>query len=266
LIRAAIIGASGRMGRELLRAAAVTAELTVTGALARPGSPCLGADAGRMAGSAALGVPLTADLPAALEQADVAIDFSVAAATAASVAACRAAGKALLLGTTGHAPGVDTLLDEAACDIPLLVAANTSLGIALLTELVRLAARALPESFDIEIIEAHHRAKRDAPSGTARALARAAAEGRGVTAPEASPELSRQGPRPGGAIGFAVVRAGDIAGEHTVLLAGDGEQLSLSHRVSDRRVFALGAVKAALWLVGQPPGRYGMQDLIELKQ
>lgn len=266
MVRAVIIGASGRMGRCLVRAAGESSELKVSAAVTWAGSPSLGQDAGVLAGIAAVQVPVTADLPQALARADVAIDFSRGEATAASVAACRAAGKALLLGTTAWPAEVVPLLEAAAREIPLLVAANTSLAVAVLAALVETAARSLPQSFDIEVLEAHHRAKRDAPSGTAVALGRAAARGRGVPLPEAHPELRRSAARRPDEIGFAVMRGGDLAGEHTVLFAGDGEQLLLTHRATDRMVFARGAVTAALWLVRQPPGLYAMRDLLESKQ
>lgn len=254
------------MGRTLVRVASELPAMRITGAIASAGSASLGRDAGVLAGIEPLGIEVTSDLPAALAAADVAIDFSQPHATRANILACRAARKALLIGTTGFAAeltGPD--LDAAAGDIPLLVAPNTSLGVALLTELVRRAARALPAEFDIEIIEAHHRLKRDAPSGTALALARAAGEGRGLAPPEALAGSSggRIGPRRQGEVGIAVVRGGDIIGEHTVLFAGSGEELRLSHRAGDRAVFARGALRAALWLRGQPPGRYGMNDIVQ---
>jgi 4-hydroxy-tetrahydrodipicolinate reductase len=263
VIRAVIIGAAGRMGRALLKAAAGFPELTISGAIVRTGSPA--PDPGVLAGAASLGVALSTDLAAALEQADVAIDFSSPAAAAATLAACRAAHVGLLLGTTGLPAELEPQLAAAAHDIPLLRAANTSLGVTLLAELVRLAASRLPESFDIEIIEAHHRAKRDAPSGTALALGAAAAQGRGIPPPDGR-SAGRQGPRPPGEIGFAVVRGGDIVGEHTVLMAGDGEQLCLTHRATDRMIFARGALQGALWLARQPPGSYTMRDLLQLNQ
>jgi 4-hydroxy-tetrahydrodipicolinate reductase len=266
MTRALIIGAAGRMGRALLKAAPEFQALTVTGALVRPGSDTLGQDAGSAAGQPSLGLPLTADLPAALARCDVAIDFSSPQAASATLAACRAAGTALLIGTTGLAPALTAQLQEVARDIALLAAPNTSLAVTVLTELTRLAARSLPASFDIEIIEAHHRAKRDAPSGTALALGRAAAQGRSVPAPTGELPAGRPGPRPGGQIGFAVVRAGDIVGEHTVLMAGEGEQLALTHRATDRAVFARGAWHAALWLARQPPGLYAMRDVLQLNQ
>jgi 4-hydroxy-tetrahydrodipicolinate reductase len=202
-------------------------------------------------------VPIISDLSRALAEADVAIDFSSAAATRTNLAACRAARKPLLIGTTGFAAELDGAFAAAARDIPLLVAANTSLGVTLLLELVRIAARALPPAFDIGILDTHHRSKQDAPSGTALALGAAAREAR---------QAARDGAHREGDVGFASVRAGDIVGEHTVLFAGPGEQLSLTHRATDRGIFALGALAAALWLQSRPPGRYTMRDLLGQKQ
>lgn len=268
--RAVIIGVSGRMGQALVRVASELPAVRITGALASTGSASLGRDAGVLAGMERLGVEVTSgDLSAKLAAADVAIDFSQPHATRANIAACRAAGKPLLIGTTGFAAEVtEAELDAAARDIPLLIAPNTSLGVALLMELVRRAARALPPEFDIEIIEAHHRMKQDAPSGTALALGRAAGEGRGLAPAEAlsGTSTARVGPRRQREIGFAVVRGGDIVGEHTVLYAGPGEELRLSHRATDRAIFARGALRAAMWLLRQPPGRYGMSDIIASDQ
>jgi 4-hydroxy-tetrahydrodipicolinate reductase len=254
------------MGRALVRGACEHPQMRITGAIASAGSASLGQDAGVLAGMEPIGVAVSSDLSAVLGAADVVIDFSRPHATRANIVACRAARKPLLLGTTGFASEVtEAELDAAAHEIPLLIAPNTSVGVALLVELVRRAARALPAEFDIEIIEAHHRMKRDAPSGTALALAGSAAEGRGLTPAQARPGRSsdRAGPRPEGEIGFAVVRGGDIIGEHTVLFAGPGEELRLSHRAADRAIFARGALRAALWLLERPPGRYGMSDFVE---
>lgn len=263
--RVVIVGASGRMGQALLRVAGEFPQARITGAVASAGSSSLGRDAGVLAGMAPMGIEVTSDLPATLAAADVAIDFSQPYATRANIAACRAARKPLLLGTTGFAAELtEAELDAAAAEIPLLIAPNTSWGVALLMELVREAARALPPEFDIEIIEAHHRMKRDAPSGTALALARAAGEGRGLPPAEVliGAAAGRVGLRRDGEIGFAIVRGGDIVGEHTVLFAGSGEELRLSHRAGDRGIFARGALRAALWLSGRPPGRYGMSDIV----
>jgi 4-hydroxy-tetrahydrodipicolinate reductase len=266
LVRAVIVGVTGRMGRALVRAAPGFAQLLLTGAVASPASLALGRDAGEVAGVGATNLTVSADLPGALAQADVALDFSAAAALRANLAACRSARKPLLLGTTGYDSALEAELDAAARDIPLLVAANTSIGVALLTELVRRAAGLLPRSFDIDVVEMHHRLKPDAPSGTALALGRAAAEARGAPLPTPGLQaLDPTGPRPQGKIGFASVRAGDIVGEHTVLFSGPGEQLSLGHRASDRAIFARGALAGALWLASRPPGRYAMGDFIGSK-
>lgn len=267
LVRAVIIGASGRMGQALLRAAPAFPRLIISGAIAWSDSLALGRDAGEVAGIGRMNLPITSDLPAALAAADVALDFSHAAATAATLEACRAARKPLLLGTTGFGAQLDGLLEAAAREVALLITANTSVGVALLTELTRLAARALPSSFDIDVLELHHRLKRDAPSGTARSLAQVAAEGRGIKAPAANPTAPGRspGPRGEGEIGLASLRAGDIVGEHTVLFCGAGEELVLTHRAHDRAIFARGALSAALWLSSRPPGRYDMGDFLQLK-
>jgi 4-hydroxy-tetrahydrodipicolinate reductase len=276
LVRVVLIGVTGRMGQALLRAAPGFSQLLITGAIASPASLALGRDAGEIAGVGATNLPVSCDLPRALEQADVALDFSSAAAAAENLTACHSARKALLIGTTGFGTELSAPLAAAARDIPLLVAANTSIGVGLLAELVRAAARALPSSFDIDVLELHHRLKPDAPSGTALALGRAAAEARGLALPTAAsvrssaaggavPGPARAGARPEGDIGFASVRAGDIVGEHTVLFSGPGEQLAVSHRALDRAVFARGALSVALWLASRPPGRYAMSDFLGFK-
>ncbi|MDB6013298.1 MAG: hypothetical protein JWL65_5548 [Gammaproteobacteria bacterium] len=287
-----IIGAAGRMGRALIRAATeIPGELRVCGAVASTTSASLGKDAGELAGIGRLDVPVTDDLAAALARAEIVIDFSQPHTTRSNVMVCRAARKPLLIGTTGYPAELTSVFDEAAKEIPLLVAPNTSIGVTLLLELTRMAAKALPADFDVEIVEAHHRMKKDAPSGTALALGKAAAEGRGdagragsaggatsmhasatdtASAPMASAgpatiSTSRSGERRSGDIGYAVIRGGDIVGDHTVLFAGTGEQITLGHRATDRAIFARGAVKAALWLAAQPPGRYIMSDFLGLK-
>jgi 4-hydroxy-tetrahydrodipicolinate reductase len=264
LIRAAIVGVTGRMGQALLRAAPAFSQLLITGAVASPESLAIGRDAGDVAGIGRANLAVTSDLPAALAVADVALDFSSAAAAHATVRACREARKPLLLGTTGFGSELDAELRATASEVALLVAPNTSIGAALLAELTGQSARALPTSFDIDVLELHHRLKPDAPSGTALALARAAAEARGLTPPlsAGTPGNESSAARLQGQIGLASVRAGDIVGEHTVLFCGAGEELVLTHRVRDRSVFARGALAAALWLSSLPAGRYGMRDFI----
>jgi 4-hydroxy-tetrahydrodipicolinate reductase len=242
-VRAVLIGASGRMGQALLREAAGSASLAFTAAIVPEDSALIGT-----------GVPGGAlqyrcDLEAALAQADVAIDFSSAAATADNLAACRAAGKPLLIGTTGFAPQLAADFSAAARQIALLVAANTSIGVTVLGELVRIAASALPPQFAVSITEAHHAAKRDSPSGTALTLAAAVRTARGAARD----------------IDIESIRDGDIVGEHAVRFFCAGEELTLAHKASDRGLFAAGALAAALWLSSQPPGRYDMRDLLAIK-
>ena len=258
-----IIGVAGRMGQALVRAACeLPDQLTLVGAVASTTSKSLGQDAGELAGVGRLDVRVTDDLAAALARAEIVVDFSQPHATRSNLTVCRAARKPLLIGTTGFPAELNALFDEAAREIPLLVAPNTSIGVTLLLELARVAARALPPDFDIEIVEAHHRMKKDAPSGTALALGRAAAEGRNTTSVTTT---DRNGTRHDGDIGYAVIRGGDIVGDHTVLFAGTGEQLTLGHRATDRAIFARGAVRAALWLAGRPPARYFMRNFLGLK-
>jgi 4-hydroxy-tetrahydrodipicolinate reductase len=254
------------MGQALLRAAPTFPQLIITGAVAWPGSLALGRDAGEVAAIGRMNLPITSDLPAALAEADVALDFSRATAAPSTLEACREARRPLLLGTTGLGAELDSELEATARVVPLLVAPNTSVGIALLTELTAVAARALPATFDIDVLELHHRLKQDAPSGTALSLARVAGEMRGLPVPGVSGTAGQPaGPRPEGRIGLASLRAGDIVGEHTVLFCGAGEEVVLTHRAHDRAIFARGALSAALWLSSRPPGRYNVRDFISIK-
>lgn len=270
-----LVGASGRMGLAITRAAAESRQLRIVAAIDRPDDgvrpPVQGRDLGTLAGLAPLGVAVGADLDAALagaaggETPDVMIDFSSPAATAANLAACARAHVAALVGTTGLGADAEAAAQSAAARVPVLIAANTSVGVTLLAELVRAAARALPAEFDIEILDAHHRAKVDAPSGTALALGRAAADGRGIDHDAARLPIDRNGPRREGGIGYSVVRAGDIVGEHEVVFAAAGERVVLGHIATDRTIFARGALRAADWLAIQSPGRYSMVDFLGLK-
>jgi len=264
-IRTVLIGATGRMGREILRALPLFPALRLTGAVASPGSASIGEDAGARAGVASVGVRIAPALVPLLHEADLAIDFSSASAAAANLAACVAGRIPLLLGATGLPPELLAALTDAAAAIPLLVAPNTSLAVNLLLELVAQAARALPRSYDIELLETHHRGKRDAPSGTALALAEAAAQARGATLAQVAVQARHGslGPRAAGQIGIAVRRGGDVVGEHEVLFLGEGEQLGLRHVATDRAVFARGALQAAQWLATRPPGRYEMKDIFK---
>src|SRR5688572_26468313 len=254
------------MGQALVRAGRETNASRIGAASASDRSRHFGGDSGRLVDQATLGARVTSDLRAALAGCDVAIDFSLPEATATNLAVCRAANKPMLIGTTGFPPELTGEFVKAARDIPLLVAPNTSIAVSVLVELVRACARALPSAFDVEIIEAHHRHKKDAPSGTAIALGRAAAKARGQELAEVSVMSRTSGqPRAEGDIGFSIVRAGDIVGEHTVLFAAPGEQITLTHRALDRAIFARGALRAAAWLAVQPVGLYGMQDVAGYK-
>jgi len=266
MIRAAVIGATGRMGQALIRAGRETNAIRIVAAVASEGSRFLGHDAGKLADQTTLGATVTADLRAALASCDVAIDFSKPDATAANLAACRTVSKPLLIGTTGFPAELTSEFVKAGRDIPLLIAPNTSMGVSLLIELVRACARALPSEFDIEILESHHRGKKDAPSGTALALGRTAARARGHELTEVTVTSRADGrPRVEGDIGFSVIRGGDVIGEHTVLFMAPGEQIALTHRATDRAIFARGALRAAAWLAVQPVGLYDMQDVAGYK-
>jgi 4-hydroxy-tetrahydrodipicolinate reductase len=262
VLRVLVIGVAGKMGKAVVRAALERSDVRVTAGVTSTGSAHVGLDLGVIAGVGALGVQAGDDVSAVLTACDAAVDFSHPAVAATNLAACVAAGKPLVIGTTGLTADVYHELGRAAKHIPLLVSPNTSFGLSVLLETARQCARALPGQFDVEILDAHHRDKRDAPSGTALALGEAMAEARGL---QFDPQAARNppgAPRKEGEIGFASLRGGDLAGEHTVIFAGSGEQLTLGHRVTDRAVFARGAIEAAVWLAQQPPGRYTMRDIL----
>lgn len=222
---------------------------------------------GRMGRAIAEASALRDDVRISEDRPDVFVDFSVPEAVGAHLAEARRAGRPILIGTTGLTPEHDRMIDEAAAEIAVIQAANTSLGVNLLAHLVRQTAARLGEDWDLEIVEMHHRMKADAPSGTALMLGRAAAEGRGVELGSVA-ERGRDGitgPREPGRIGFAALRGGSVAGEHLAIFAAEGERLELGHRAESRAIFARGAIEAALWLVGKPAGRYSMADVLGLK-
>ena len=250
-----IIGAGGRMGRAIA-AAALDAKAVVAGGIDQPG----------VAPSDLGGVTLLADAAALAAASDAMVDFSSPSALAAHLDAAVAAGTPIVIGTTGLEPRHHALIDEAAKSVAILQAFNTSLGVNLLAHLVQEAAARLGTDWDIEIVEMHHRHKVDAPSGTGLLLGQSAAAGRAVALDDVAVR-SRDGitgARPEGAIGFAVLRGGSVAGDHQVVFAGEGERIELGHRAESRAIFAKGAVKAALWLAGRAPGRYTMNDVLGL--
>jgi len=261
--RIAIAGAGGRMGQALLGAVADHPQARLGAASEREGSALVGQVPGNGDGA----VRVVADLAEALDDFDVLIDFTRPEATVTHAALCQAHGKRLVVGTTGLGAGQEADLRAAAERVPVVFAPNMSVGVNLTFKLVELAARVLGDSVDIEIVEAHHRHKVDAPSGTALRLGRIVADtlGRDLETDAIYGREGRTGARERRTIGFATVRAGDIVGEHTTLFAGDGERVEITHRASSRTTFASGAVRAAVWLNDQPPGLYDMQDVLGLR-
>ncbi len=262
-LRVAVAGAAGRMGQTLLGAIAAAPDMRIGGALLAPDDARNGADVGSLIGLSPAGVWLTTHPAEAVDGADVLIDFSLPDGTLAVLEACLDASVPMVCGVTGLDAEAEARLRAAADRIPVLVAANMSVGVNLMLHLSKLAAAALPD-FDAEISEIHHRFKRDAPSGTALAIG--AAVGAGRDGPCAA-EIGRapgDGPRADGAIGYASMRAGDVVGEHTLILAGEGERLEITHRAGDRMAFAAGALRAARWLAGQKPGFYRMDQVLGL--
>jgi 4-hydroxy-tetrahydrodipicolinate reductase len=267
-ISVAMLGASGRMGRSIIPLIAGDPNgLRLSGALVARGDDAIGQDAGSYAGSAPLAIAITDDPGRALAGASVAIDFTLAAASVRNAARCRELDVPMVIGTTGHNGAQLAELEDIARGLAVVLAPNMSLGVNVLFRLAELAARALKaEQYDAEIFEAHHRNKIDAPSGTALGLGRAAARGRGVELDSVA-EYARHGntgARAVGTIGFSVVRGGDIVGDHRLIFAGAGETIELSHHAQDRSGFARGALVAARWVVGRPPGLYSMADVLGL--
>lgn len=266
----AILGISGRMGRTLLAGIDGSSDLKLSGGLDSADSRWVNQDAGTLAGPSAAGIVIAADPAVAIRDAQAAIAFALPQGTPAIVAACAAAKCPLVLGTTGHNAEQLAAIDAAARRIPIVMASNFSLGVNLLFKLAELAAATLNEDYDIEIFEAHHKHKKDAPSGTALSIGEAAAKGRGTTlskhAVYARHGVSSEngGARDRGAIGFSVLRGGDIVGDHTITFAGPGERIELTHRAHDRMSFAQGALQAARWAIGKPAGRYSMRDVLGL--
>ncbi len=266
MLKLAVLGAAGRMGNAVLACLAESDEMRLVGAVSEPGDPLLGSDAGDSARLGTLGVALSADPDSALDEADVAIDFTLPAALEANLAAAEASGTALVIGTTGLSDAQMEMLARAAERIPIVYARNMSVGVNVFMDLVARAASALGQSYDVEIAEAHHRFKVDAPSGTALALGEqiAAATGRSLDDVAVRVRDGQTGPRNAGEIGFSVIRGGNIVGEHTVLFAGPEEQLRFTHTAADRKTFARGALLAAQWAAGRPPGLYSMADVLGL--
>lgn len=266
-IRIGITGCGGRMGRMLAAEVHGAAGFRLAGGSEAPGSALLGRDVGELAGIGPLGIAVTADAAALVGAADVVIDFTAPAAAAEHARLCGQRSTALVLGTTGLDAAQSRAVEAAAKLVPIVWAPNMSPAVTLLQRLVAEAARRLGPEYDIEVLEMHHKHKVDAPSGTALALGRAAAEGRGIDLASHSERVrdGHTGPRKPGDIGFASLRGGDVVGDHSVIFAGEGERLEFTHRAGSRRLFALGAVRAARWVAGRKPGLYGMTDVLGLE-
>lgn len=266
MIKVGIVGCAGRMGLNLAREVIGTPDMTLIGGTERPGGDAVGRDIALLAGMPANGVIIGVDPKTVFERADVVMDFTTPEATVQHAALAAETRTAHVIGTTGLSGDLADRLRECARRAPIVWAANYSIGVTLLTALAEEVARSLDPAYDIEIVEMHHRHKVDAPSGTALALGRAAAKGREVALEDVWRKTRDGiiGPRPEGEIGFATLRGGDVAGDHSVIFAGDGERLELTHRASSRQVFVKGAIRAVRWVAGKPAGLYAMTDVLGL--
>ena len=266
MTKIAITGASGRMGRVLIQAVTETDGFELGAALVRSGSSMLGVDAGELAGVGKLGIMITDDLEAVVENFDVLIDFTRPESTLENLKACREAGKSIVIGTTGFDDAGKNQITEAGNDIGVVFAPNMSVGVNLTLKLLDIAARVMGDDVDIEVIEAHHRHKVDAPSGTALRMGEVVADALGRDLKECA-VYGREGisgERERKTIGFETIRAGDIVGEHTVMFADIGERVEITHKASSRMTFASGAVRAAGWIMSQDKGEYDMMDVLDL--
>ncbi len=264
-IKVGVTGAAGRMGRTLIEAvAAAEPDMVLSGALERPDSSLLGADVGELAGQGKIGVTVVGNLAEVVADLDVLIDFTVPAATLGNLALCAEHGVAMVIGTTGFTAEEQAQIDTAARSTAICKASNFSTGVNLCFRLLEEAARVLGDEVDIEVYEAHHRDKIDAPSGTALSMGQVIADTLGRNLDEVA-VYGREGQtdaRKRQTIGFATVRAGDIVGDHTVMFAAEGERVEITHKASSRMSFARGAVRAAGWVAGREPGLYDMRDVL----
>ncbi len=266
-MKIALVGVSGRMGLCLIKAAAMADKAELTVAVSRPDSLAIGKDAGDLAGISSLGLTVGDDLAAMIDRFDVLIDFTRPEASINYIEVCRQAGKAIVIGTTGYSEVQKAAIAEAAKDIAIVLAPNFSVGVNLSLKLLEMTAKVMGDYTDIEVIEAHHRHKVDAPSGTALRMGEVIAEtlGRDLKDCAIYGREGETGARDRKTIGFSTIRAGDIVGEHTVMFADDGERVEITHKASSRMTFANGAVRAAIWLESRAAGLYDMQDVLGLK-
>jgi 4-hydroxy-tetrahydrodipicolinate reductase len=266
-MRLVVAGAGGRMGRTLIHAITAIDGAVVAGAVEAPGSAVIGRDAGELAGLGKNGITVAAEVEPLLEKADGLLDFTVPTATMVFAELTARKGLVHVIGTTGLSGENEKLIAQAAKRAVIVKSGNMSMGVNLLAALVKRVAKTLDDEFDVEILEMHHNKKVDAPSGTALMLGRAAAEGRGIDLEQHAVRVrdGHTGARSPGDIGFAALRGGSVVGDHTVIFAGPAERIELVHRAEDRMIFARGAVRAALWARGQPPGLYSMADVLGLR-
>ena len=266
MVKIAVCGAAGRMGQRII-VAAKEAGCTVSGALERPGHEQIGQDAGLIAGCGALGVAITDDLNAVVAGCDVLIDFTTPKVSLKNLEACGLQKKAIVIGSTGFTPEERALARELAKDIPAVLAPNMSVGVNVCFKVLADIAKILGDDFDVEIVEAHHKLKKDAPSGTAVRMGEVVAEalGRDYTTVANFHREGIAGERTREEIGMQTIRGGDIVGEHTVYFIGMGERIELTHRAHTRDMFSRGSVRAAKWVVSQKPGLYDMQDVLGLR-
>ncbi|WP_413111045.1 4-hydroxy-tetrahydrodipicolinate reductase [Thaumasiovibrio sp. DFM-14] len=266
MVRIAIAGAAGRMGRNLIKAVHLSDHAELGAASERSESSLIGCDAGELAGVGRLGIPIVDDLAKVVDNYDVLIDFTAPQATINNIALCQQYKKRIVIGTTGFNDGERQFIDDAATDVPLIMAPNYSVGVNVVFKLLEQAAKVMGDYCDIEIVEAHHRHKVDAPSGTAIGMGEAIAGAMGNQLSDVA-VYAREGitgERSRDEIGFATIRAGDIVGEHTAMFADIGERVEITHKATDRMTFANGAVRAAVWLAKRPANFYTMQDVLDL--
>lgn len=267
MARIAVAGAAGRMGKTIIEVVHETEGVKLAAAIEVAGSTLVGTDAGEVAGIGKVGVTITDDIGKVADSFDVLIDFTIPQATMVNLEACRSHGKAMVIGTTGLSDGEKQTVNEAGADIGIVFAPNMSAGVNLCFKLIEMAARAIGQEADVEIIEAHHREKKDAPSGTSLRMGE-------IVAHQLNRDLKEcaiygregfTGPRDQKTIGFETIRAGDIVGEHTVMFALNGERVEVAHKATSRKTFAAGAVRAAKWILEKGKGQYDMQDVLGLR-
>jgi 4-hydroxy-tetrahydrodipicolinate reductase len=266
MVNVVVTGAAGRMGTQIVKLVRTTPGLSLSGAIERPGA-AVGADAGVLAGLGPIGLAVTDDLAKGLAGATVLVDFTSHEASARHAEACAERGVAAVIGSTGFTPETRARVAAAARRVAVVLSPNMSVGVNVLYGLVRQAAKALGDAYDVEIVEVHHKLKKDAPSGTAMELAKVAADalGRDREKDLALARVGMIGERPPRQIGVQTLRGGDVVGEHTVFFCGQGERLELTHRATSREQFARGAIRAAQWIAGRPPGLYDMADVLGLR-